>query len=150
MRSGMVLLSLAAGLAAGSAAAADSSAIVGKWRGSYTCMQGNTGLLLTVARTDGGTLSGEFAFFAVAGNPGVPDGRFVVDVSFSPGSGHVEFKAVEWIERPNDYLMVDLAGQLSEDGRRIDGKVQYSGCADFHVAREGGAVQGKKPTSASK
>lgn len=119
-------------------AMADASVLVGKWRGSYSCLQGHTGLLLTFDEEVGEAVSGEFSFFALDDNPDVPKGRLAVSGTYSAESGSVAVVGVRWIEQPRNYLMVNLIGKLSDDGRQIDGKVEFTGCTSFHVAREGG------------
>jgi hypothetical protein len=111
--------------------------LTGKWRGSYSCLQGHTGLLLTIEDSVGGVFSGEFAFFPLDDNPKVPKGRFAIAGIFNSQSGAVAMKGVHWIEQPPNYLMVDLSGTLSDDGRSIDGKIEFSGCTSFHVTIEG-------------
>ena len=137
-----LLTSLVLGLAtfvAPSLSAADPSVLIGKWRGSYSCLQGHTGLLLTFDEEVGDAVSGEFSFFALDDNPDVPRGRFAVSATFNTESRSVTVKGVRWIEQPRNYLMVNLIGKLSDDGRQIEGKVEFSGCTSFRVAREGGA-----------
>ena len=146
-RSAIALLLLIAMLGATPLAAADSAAtLVGKWRGSYSCLQGHTGLLLTIEGAVGAEFTGEFAFFPLDDNPKVPKGRFAVAGTFNSTLGSVAVKGVRWIEQPSGYLMVDLSGRLSDDGRSIDGKVEFSGCTSFHVTREGDA----RPTTKAK
>ena len=147
MRRSAIALLLIAMLGTAPLAAADSAAtLVGKWRGSYSCLQGHTGLLLTIEDAAGAEFAGEFAFFPLDDNPKVPKGRFAVAGTFSSTSGSVAVKGVRWIEQPTNYLMVDLSGRLSDDGRSIDGKVEFSGCTSFHVMREGDA----RPTTKAK
>jgi len=124
-------------LAAGAAAAETADALIGKWRGSYGCIQGDTGLLITITAVDGLSFEGEFSFYAVPDNPSVPSGRFAITGTYHPRSRGVEIEGARWLQRPNGYSMVGLSGTLSEDQRMIAGKVLYSGCAGFHVTREG-------------
>jgi hypothetical protein len=133
------LVVVLASLITASLAAADSSVLVGKWRGSYSCLQGHTGLQLTFGEGDGAAIAGEFAFFALEDNPDVPTGRFAVSATYNEESRSVAVKGVRWIKQPTNYRMVDLTGTLSEDGKHIDGKVEFKGCTSFHVTREGGA-----------
>jgi hypothetical protein len=130
--------------AAPSSAAGPAAALVGNWRGSYSCNQGHTGLLLTIAESADLTFKGEFAFFPLPDNPRVPKGRFAIEGSFNPKSGRVDIKGAKWIEQPTNYRMVDLHGVVSDDGSAIDGKVEFTGCSGFHVALQGGAMH--RPT----
>ena len=135
---------VAAIIAAPSVSTADSGMLVGKWRGSYSCLQGHTGLQLTFGEGDEAAIAGEFAFFPLQDNPDVPTGRFAVSATYNERSRGVAVKGVRWIKQPTNYRMVDLTGTLSEDGKHIDGKVEFTGCTSFHVTREGGARQSTK------
>jgi hypothetical protein len=126
-------------------AAGPAVALVGEWKGSYSCLQGHTGLLLTIAQSDDTSFKGEFAFFPLPDNPRVPKGRFAIEGSLNPKSGRVDIKGAKWIEQPTNYRMVDLHGIVSDDGSAIDGKVEFTGCSGFHVALQGGA--GRRPTN---
>jgi len=125
-------------------AAESAPTLLGKWRGSYTCLQGRTGLLLTIEEAVGAVFTGEFAFFPLPENPKVPKGRFAIAGTFNATSGRVAAKGVRWIEQPSNYLMVDLSGTLSDDGRSIDGKLEFTGCTSFHVTLEGEARRSTK------
>jgi len=126
------------------------SALVGKWRGSYTCRQGHTGLLLTVSESKDLAFAGEFAFYPAADNPRVPKGRYAITGNFNPQTFRIDIKGEHWIEQPTNYLMVDLHGVLSEDGSAIDGKVEFSGCTSFHLALEGAPRHAPKPKDANR
>ncbi len=125
------------------ASAETAEPLLGKWRGQYTCLQGDTGLLLTIDAAEGLVFAGEFAFFALPSNPGVPSGRFTVEGLFDPSLGSVAIKGVRWVEQPPNYAMVDVVGRLSKDGRTITGKIVFTGCTEFHLTREGQAAKGK-------
>jgi hypothetical protein len=142
----MILAVLAAvpWLAAGMATAETADALVGTWRGSYGCIQGDTGLLITITDVDGLSFEGEFAFYALPDNPSVPDGRFAITGTYHPRSRGVEIEGARWLQRPNDYSTAGLSGTLSEDQRTIAGKVLYSGCAGFHLTIEGDPRPAKK------
>ena len=144
-RSAVTFVLLIAIVCASPLSAAESTAtLLGKWRGSYSCLQGHTGLLLTIEDAVGDVFTGEFAFFPLAENPKVPKGRFAVAGIFNSASGGVAVKGVYWIEQPNNYVMVDLSGTLSSDGRSIDGQVEFTGCTSFHVTLEEGAHRSTK------
>ena len=143
-RSAVTLMLLVAMLCALPLSAAEPATLNGKWRGTYTCLQGRTGLLLTIEDAIGGVFTGEFAFFPLPENPKVPKGRFAIAGTFNATTGHVAVKGVHWIEQPSNYLMVDLSGTLSGDGRSIDGKIEFSGCTSFHVTLDGDARRSTK------
>jgi hypothetical protein len=139
MRHSIVALALLVMSLCASPMAQATTTLTGKWRGSYSCLQGHTGLLLTIENSVGGVFTGEFAFYPLEDNPKVSKGRFAIAGTFNSQSGAVAVKGVRWIEQPPNYLMVDLSGTLSGDGRSIDGKVEFSGCTSFHVMLDGTA-----------
>jgi hypothetical protein len=132
-----MVLALVLVVAAAPASSQPTMTLTGKWRGSYSCLQGHTGLLITIEGPVGGVFTGEFSFFALDDNPKVPKGRFAIAGTYNPESGSVSMNGQHWIEQPPNYVMVDLSGKLSSDGRSIDGKVEYEGCTSFHVTLEG-------------
>ena len=63
-------------------------------------------------------------------------------------------KGVRWIDQPVNYLMVDLSGKLSDDGRSIDGKVEFIRLHEFsrdaqgdRAAKHEGEVSQRKHTA---
>jgi hypothetical protein len=137
-------------IAAPASAAGPASALIGEWKGSYACLQGHTGLILTIAESADTAFKGEFAFFPLPDNPRVPKGRFAIEGTFNPKTSRVDIKGVKWMEQPTNYRMVDLHGVVSDDGSAIDGKVEFTGCSGFHVALQGKARQPTKPKDSAK
>ena len=112
-------------------ALADPGRIAGVWVGSYTCVQGETGLKLTV-EASGRT---EFAFYPLATEAGAETGRYEMRASFE--GERVRFQQVRWIDRPEDYGMVDLtATQVKPSTMR--GDVEAPGCTTFRVELQRG------------
>jgi hypothetical protein len=92
-------------------AAADEAAATGKWKGTYVCSQGLTGLTLTIkaGKTVATTMRGltaVFAFHAVAGNPGVPTGSYSLTGYYFPGG--IDLMPNQWISQPSGYSMVGV------------------------------------------
>ncbi|WP_267887811.1 serine/threonine-protein kinase [Streptomyces sp. NBRC 109706] len=114
-----------------------SASVVGEWRGSYFCTQGETGLTLTIAPDgDDGRLAATFTFFPLSSDSNAQRGSFAMS-GFQDGS-HVELEGDHWIDRPGSYLMVDLSGDVrASDPDAMDGRVlsTQSGCSTFSVSR---------------
>jgi hypothetical protein len=110
--------------------------VVGEWRGSYYCNQGQTGLTLTVSGT-ADDLVATFAFYPVPGNPEVPRGSFAMAGSYV--GTRLELFGDHWIEQPDDYLMVGLLAEVTDRSPGIiTGTVTSespTGCSTFTVAR---------------
>ncbi len=118
-------------------AAQDSAAaLVGTWRGSYTCFQGLTALELVVERA-GDHIDARFIFSAHPNNPGVPSGSFRMAGTVDAKSRRVVLEPREWIDEPPGYVMVGLVGMLTVDGQRMSGRVQAEGCTVFTLSRAG-------------
>ncbi len=73
--------------------------MTGDWTGTYTCSQGLTGVKLAIADEGAGTVAATVSFYAVPGNPGVPDGSYVATGSYSASSGLV-LNPDYWINEP--------------------------------------------------
>jgi serine/threonine protein kinase len=121
-------------------APAPSVSVVGSWIGAYTCGQGQTGLALEVEGSDEPSLSATFRFFALQDNPGVPSGSF--SMTGSQFGSDVDLRGSTWIRQPTGYQLVDLDGQLSDDGTVLEGNVEDAGnrCTTFRLRRLGGAT----------
>lgn len=104
----------------------------GTWQGSYTCVQGKTGLKLTFE--DATSAVGVFDFFAHPSNPAVPSGAFVVRARYTD-SKTIVIEPGEWIRRPSGYSTVGMHGQLDKDGATFSGTIDFSGCSTFEVTR---------------
>jgi hypothetical protein len=112
--------------------------VAGVWEGTYECNQGTTGLRLTIEDDGAGGLTGIFDFFAVPENPRVPSGSFNLIGSYA--DGELELLGAEWIERPGNYITVDLHAVAAGIGPdHMTGTVApsdgSSGCSTFTVDR---------------
>lgn len=93
------------------ATSANAEAITGKWMGSYTCLQGDTGVTLTLNGSKDGLVEGIFLFYPTLSNSRAATGRFIVRGSyFSDGS--LILGGGAWIERPDGYRAVSLRGKV--------------------------------------
>jgi hypothetical protein len=135
-------------LAASAYAQGSGALLAGEWKGTYTCNQGNTGLTLTIREESAPTVDATFFFYPVDGNPGVPSGTFVMRGTFDVSNGTLKLDPSHWLDMPQGYVMVGLEGQLGFNGKSLNGKVLFSGCTDFALARsEALAPGGMAPTS---
>lgn len=110
------------------------SRAAGTWSGSYLCRQGRTSLTLTITGA-GEDLEAVFDFGAHATNPDVPDGRFRMSGELDC-EGKLSLEPERWVQRPDGYVAVGLAGELEEDGELLRGRVVGAGCSGFEVQRE--------------
>lgn len=113
------------------AAPADSASLTGTWTGSYECDEGAHELVLTMV-----DIEGEIdAFFEFGGEADPPAGAFTM--TGTNDGGQLTLTAGEWIEQPEDYVTVDLAGEVADDaGDVLSGTVETEGCTTFSVERQ--------------
>lgn len=141
----IIALSLATCVTEPSASdALDARVLTGDWIGTYTCRQGLTGLTLSLAGHSDGRVDAVFSFYPVQSNPLVPRGSFTMRGKYSrwdgpmhrSGSvGHLLLEAREsgWINRPADWLTVDLDGIVDLDASTYTGDVPTPGCTTFSL-----------------
>lgn len=119
--------------AAPSSTAPAEPAVAGMWTGTYTCNQGPTGMRMTITDAGGDTVQATLDFYAVAGNPGVPDGSYVLTGTYSQSNGLVLIPD-HWISQPDGYVMVGFSGP-PPSGSSMHGTVQDPGCSTFAVTK---------------
>ena len=104
------------------AAPANAEVVTGKWTGKYTCLQGNTGVTLTLNGSKDGLVEGIFLFYPTQSNLNAATGRFIVRGSyFSDGS--LILGGGAWIERPDGYDAVSLRGKVDSALNTFSGVV---------------------------
>ena len=135
----LLLVSAAAQHIGSAVAAQDAPSLLGTWRGSYLCLQGKTGLTLTIDKQAGSALSGYFHFYPPLWNPLAKEGCFSVRGEVD-GANHVKLDPVRWITRPDGYVTVGLDGNFSPARPTITGLVIApppieNGCQGFEVDR---------------
>ncbi|WP_340538228.1 hypothetical protein [Nocardioides sp. GXZ039] len=119
----------------GSAGTDDAAPLVGTWTGTYTCNQGESALDLEIASSGGGAVTAVFTFGPTETNPDVERGSFAMEGTYQ--RGELSLVATEWIDKPGDYLTVDLFAIVTEPASdTISGEVRYDGCTDFEVIRQ--------------
>ena len=118
----------------GSVNAQNAKKLCGKWKGSYFCTQGETGLTLKIKGRSNGDITGTFTFYPIPSNknPMAKSGKFSFTGTYT--SGKIILTQKKWIDQPEGYLMVDLEGELS-DPKTISGKIMTPGCGDFKVVK---------------
>ena len=103
-------------------------ALLGDWRGSYTCAQGETALELHVSRVNPDVA----AVFVFSHGGSGAQGSYAMFGNADP-SGDVVLQPKQWIDRPPSYIMVGMRGTVSGDVFR--GKMQHASCGDFELHR---------------
>lgn len=94
----------------------------GLYRGSYYANQGHTGLTLNVYKDETSNYKARFNFYSLPENPTVPSGEYLCDVEYNKDKDQYVIIGKEWIEKPSNYLFVDLHGKYEN--------LSYSGLVD--------------------
>ncbi len=118
----VVVAACAASIRPAAAQAPDSRPVAGRWAGTYTCAQGQTGVTLTLSAEIMGQVEGLFEFYAVASNPSVPSGRYRMRGWYTV-DGLLGLVGTEWIHKPGDYVMVGVLARLAGGGRLLTGTI---------------------------
>ena len=107
------------------------------WKGHYVCAQGRTALTLSLDH-DGPTLSGVFDFGPLDENPTVPHGSYrMTGTATTSGGGAVVVKLapLEWIEHPNNYVMVGIEATTDRERRELSGVITHATCGEVELSR---------------
>ena len=132
------------------------SALLGQWQGEYQCQWDTIGFTLDI--TDGHVetpddISAVFSFYPLPGTPSMPSGSFTMSGDYDSDDGTIILKSDDWIERPLGLQLHDLAGRAEIGGAIISGRIETTGCSDFHLARGGpesqATVQSRSPRQAN-
>jgi hypothetical protein len=109
------------------------------WNGRYECLQGVTGLSLTLDLERSGHASAVFDFGATAENPTVPTGRYLMTGHFDPspdGRGTLLVLAPDrWIIQPAGYAMVGLTASIDASARTMQGRIDEPRCTVLALER---------------
>ena len=105
-------------------------AFSGKWKGTYLCGQGITGLTLDISTTQQ-SMRAIFNFYPVQQNPNVGSGSFSLAGEFSM-DGYFKLKPNVWINQPQGFSMVGMSGKISDNRKELIGSID-SGCSSFHL-----------------
>jgi len=108
----------------------------GKWKGSYSCRQGETGLTLKIKGNSNGEFKGTFIFYPLASNPDpiVKSGKFSFTGKYT-SSGKIIITQKKWIKQPEGWGMIDLEGELVNP-TTMSGKSTTNGCGNFRVIKQ--------------
>jgi hypothetical protein len=106
------------------------------FRGSYTCAQGLTALVLRIfIPSTASETRAQFSFGPSQLKPSVPNGSFSMAGHVDLSRGTMTLRPIEWIQRPEPYVMVGLEGASSDGGKTFYGRVLGEGCDSFSMIR---------------
>jgi hypothetical protein len=117
-------------------AASPPAAVTGTWVGTYVCLQGRTGLTLTIDEANPDRARATFHFYADASNPAVPSGCFSQTGRYDPQTRRLTLAGGRWIVRPRNFETVGLTGTVDATGQVLSGRItQAEGCTTFRLER---------------
>jgi len=86
--------------------------IVGVWKGNYSAPQGDTGLTLNVYK-EGSDYKATCHFYNLPGRTNTLEGKFYMNVSYTPSTKIYYLRAYKWIEDPGGgWVYFDLNGSI--------------------------------------
>jgi hypothetical protein len=110
------------------------------WKGTYTCAQGDTALILRIKNadikphpTDLGDAYRIEAVFDFNFNNRSAAGAFYLSGNYYPESNVATFDPGQWIRRPPGYSAVGMDGKINNDGHSYEGKILFQGCKLFQL-----------------
>ena len=107
----------------------------GAWKGTYTCSQGLTNLVLSLFTKDGTNVEAIFTFLLGDGADLSVLGSAKYKGTYASKSGRIELKGVEWDQKPSGYVLYDLLGSVNQSGRGMSGTVLGPGCTTFQLEK---------------
>jgi hypothetical protein len=129
------------------AAAAAAQSIGGTYAGYYQCAV-TRNLDLQVTDLGGGRISAIFYFPMPGGMPGrSASGSYSMSGTYNPRNGQFRLEPQQWINRPQGFNMIGLAGAFDPRTRRLTGNIPSFGCSRFELGPPGPAAP-KPPVQA--
>ena len=112
------------------------SDVLGLWRGSYVCAQGETGVELTFTEAGHpGYVRGTFKFFNLPGQRNVRPGEYSVTGLYDESDRSLHIEPVAWIVKPPGYMMVGFSAELDASAHTLTGRIDDKNCSTISVER---------------
>jgi hypothetical protein len=114
-------------------------ALLGVWRGAYTCSQGETGVELIFTEVhDDGIVIGTFSFFNLPGHNNAQAGEYNLIGKYDPSQSKLQMSPGAWISQTPNYNPVGFSASFPLSGtRRILGTISHSGCGQIYADKTG-------------
>lgn len=109
--------------------------IIGQWNGIYTASQGETNLKLVINSVDdNGAVDAVFKFSPTTLNYTVPSGSFKMKGMYYKDTNVIQLEGAEWINKPANYEMVNMAGNIDITKNQFNGKIANVGTFNLQKA----------------
>lgn len=115
------------------------SSLLGVWRGSYVCGQGETGVELSFTELrDDGVVLGTFNFFNLPGHNNAASGEYTLIGQLDIGSQSIFLDPGTWIRQPPGYTAVGVSMSFpSPEAHEMHGIVTNPSCSQIYVDKTG-------------
>jgi hypothetical protein len=94
-----------------------------------------TDLRLPIFQTTASRVTAVFRCSPNSTNPDGASGRFWLSGTYRSRSNSIVLRPSRWIKRPANYIMVGLAGDVTNAKKSISGRVLSSGGSTFSATR---------------
>ncbi len=81
------------------------------------------------------SIQAKFNFYATPSNQSVPNGIYLMQGSYDMKTGKLQLGGVSWLERPANYDMVPLSGEINTNLETFVGRIEFQGCKQFTLQR---------------
>lgn len=81
------------------------------------------------------SIQAKFNFYATQSNPSVPNGIYLMQGSYDMKTGKLQLGGVSWLQRPTNYDMVPLSGEINTNLETFVGRIEFQGCKQFTLQR---------------
>lgn len=81
------------------------------------------------------TVDAIFHFHSTNSNPNIPSGTYNMKGSFDEKTRKLQLGGVSWINRPKNYDMVPLSGQIEKTDSMFIGRIEFPGCKKFTLRK---------------
>ncbi len=121
---------------------------VGEWVGTYSCMQGATGVTLSITSLRNDRFEGTFRFYPTPRSPDVAAGAYKVSGDYDPASRRILINPGAWITHPSHYYNTVMMGSFDPVAMTFRGYFQgISGCTSIEARYEPSASMQGVPTA---
>ncbi len=114
--------------------------LIGTWRGSYFCGQGETALDLGLDSVQNdSTVTGTFKFHNLPNRTNAKAGEYQLLGNYNLAQRTLIMRPEAWIAQPSGYTGVGFTAVFSAQGPVLVGRIDFAGCSAMKVAKGEGA-----------
>jgi hypothetical protein len=108
----------------------------GVFKGQYVCGAGPGGMTLAITSDGGDALHAVLAFYSLPHRNNIPRGSYELKGRYVPTGRRVALNFTDWVRQPPGYAPANLRVSLTNDGRRLAGRLTRTGdCSTVTLER---------------